>query len=47
MQSDLSVYKSTLEQQHTNNTQIRVLQDKLTRTQREYEEVNNTKLTSP
>ena len=42
MQSDLTVYKSTLEQQHSNNIQLRVLQDKLTHAQRDYEEVGET-----
>jgi len=39
MQSDLDVYKSTLEQQSNVASQLRSLQDKITRDKNEYEEV--------
>jgi len=39
MQTDLSVYKSSLEQQHNSNVQLRSLQEKLTREKNELEEV--------
>lgn len=39
MQSDLNMYKNTLEQHSNANTQIRSLQEKLTREKSEFEEV--------
>jgi hypothetical protein len=39
MQSDLGVYKSSLEQQSHTNSQIRSAQEKLTREKNELEEV--------
>ena len=39
MQTDLNVYKSTVEQQSNVNAQLRSLQDKITRDKNEFEEV--------
>ncbi len=39
MQSDLDVYKGTLEQQSNVASQLRSLQDKITRDKNEFEEV--------
>jgi hypothetical protein len=39
MQSDLGVYKSSLEQQSNLNSQFRSMQEKLTREKNELEEV--------
>lgn len=39
MQSDLSVYKSSLEQQNNSSVQLRSLQEKYTREKNELEEV--------
>jgi hypothetical protein len=40
MQSDLSVYKSSLEQQNHSHSQLRSAQEKLTRDKIELEEVS-------
>jgi hypothetical protein len=39
MQSDLDVYKNTLDQQSNANSQFRALQEKVTRDKTEFEEV--------
>jgi hypothetical protein len=39
MQSDLDVYKSSLELQNSSNSQVRSLQDKYTKDKHELEEV--------